>query len=722
MLSKELKIYYADYKPFIFRDYTGELRGLEYDIISNFCKTNNFNCTFIETTFTGLINAVKYGYCDLSVGALYKTKEREKIGLFTIPYLKTGLVAVVPYNFEGNINELYNKKVGVKRNATGHKFVLELSKKHPFLEINIYDSTIKSFKALEYRHIDWLLNDYFNSLDLIYTHFRGKFKIISIKNKPLFFQNAEIAFLIPKNNKSLKKLLDLYIIKLKTSKELDNLIDKWFYITKPVSLSDYISIIIIITVLITAIIFLVLLFFITIKTNKKLRGYNSLLKAMIDIPSFLIFTVNKNKEIKFWNKGAEIITGFSKSDINHLKSFISNDIESILDFCIKHLKPKEDNIINIKTKHGEKIVLFNIYPIFNPETQCLFFGLDLTETIQSINSKLLYENLYFTVVEHSPNGILMVDDKTVFLNKTLQNWLMYNSKVIHINELNPKIKDLIVSFMQSTNMSESFLDEENLIENKILDVHLKKIMLTNKTCHVAIFLDNTLKIKQQKVINEIQRDEIVSNIVNSVVHDMNNILSVIINYASILEIDNTLKENHKDIIKKIIKVSEESSIFLKSLLNISKTSSEKKLVFIDNFLLSKREFFSQIIGKNIKFNMVLNDKGVAIELNEERFTQTLLNLILNAKDAIEDNGEIILKKYLENDNLIIEISDTGKGIPEEIQRKIFEPFFTTKGEKGTGLGLYAVKIFMNEIGRKITFKSKLGLGTTFRLSFPIKKL
>ncbi|KAA0257851.1 transporter substrate-binding domain-containing protein [Deferribacter autotrophicus] len=722
LLAKELKIYYTDYEPFIFRDYTGELRGLEYDIISSFCKANNLNCSFIESTFSGLINAVKYGYCDLSVGALYKTKEREQIGLFSTPYLETGIVAVVPYNFNGSINELYNKKVGVKRNATGHEFVLKLSKRHPYLEINVFDSTLNSFKALEYDHIDWLLNDYFNSLNLIYTKFRGKFKIISVKNKPLFFKKAEIAFFIPKKNKDLKKLLDLHILKLKTSGELDNLIDKWFYITKPVSLSDYISIIIIITVLVASLIFFILVFFITIRTNKKLRGYNSLLKAMIDIPSFLIFTVNKNKEIRFWNKGAELITGFSITDIHDINSLIEDDIVALLDNCIKFSNPMEDNIINIKTKSGFKTILFDIYPVFNSETQCLFFGLDLTETIQSINSKLLYENLYFTVVENSPNGILMIDEKTVFINKTLQNWLGYDYKVMQLNNLDSKIKDLITNFMQSNNMSESFFDMDNLIDNKILDIYLKKIILTDKTCYVALFLDNTLKVKQQRIINEIQKDEIVSNIVNSVVHDMNNILSVIINYASILKIDNTLKEEQKDIIKKIIKVSEESSTFLKSLLNISRISNGKKLIFIDNFLTSKKEFFSQIVGKNIKFNMILHDKGVAIELNEERFTQTLLNLILNARDAIEDSGEITLKKYIKNDKLIIEISDTGKGIPEDLQNKIFEPFFTTKGEKGTGLGLYAVKIFINEIGGSITFKSKLGLGTTFRLSFPIKKL
>ena len=104
--------------------------------------------------------------------------------------------------------------------------------------------------------------------------------------------------------------------------------------------------------------------------------------------------------------------------------------------------------------------------------------------------------------------------------------------------------------------------------------------------------------------------------------------------------------------------------------------------------------------------------------------EILVNLILNAQQAIETEGEILIEGSAEKGEVLLEIRDTGVGIPSECRERIFEPFFTTKignegeGPMGTGMGLFIVKEFMEGMGGSVEVRSEPGKGTTFRLRFP----
>ena len=98
-----------------------------------------------------------------------------------------------------------------------------------------------------------------------------------------------------------------------------------------------------------------------------------------------------------------------------------------------------------------------------------------------------------------------------------------------------------------------------------------------------------------------------------------------------------------------------------------------------------------------------------------------MNLLVNASQAIEGRGEICLKTYATEDSVAIEITDSGEGIPAENLNRVFDPGFTTKGVKvGTGLGLSIVRRILDEHNGKIEVESKLGEGSMFRVSLPIR--
>lgn len=132
-----------------------------------------------------------------------------------------------------------------------------------------------------------------------------------------------------------------------------------------------------------------------------------------------------------------------------------------------------------------------------------------------------------------------------------------------------------------------------------------------------------------------------------------------------------------------------------------------------------------IVRSEIKYKAdVIKEYGDIPEVlcHPSELNQAFMNLLVNASHAIENNGKIILKTYADTENVYVDVSDNGCGIPEEIKDKIFDPFFTTKEVgKGTGLGLSISYGILKKHNGEITVRSKVGEGTTFTVRVPIKE-
>ena len=116
------------------------------------------------------------------------------------------------------------------------------------------------------------------------------------------------------------------------------------------------------------------------------------------------------------------------------------------------------------------------------------------------------------------------------------------------------------------------------------------------------------------------------------------------------------------------------------------------------------------------------ERNLEVECLPSQLNQVFMNLLINAAQAIEVFGTIILRTRHEGDRICVEVSDTGSGIPPEIIPKLFDPFFTTKPVgKGTGLGLSVSFGIVEKHHGKIEVQSEVGKGTTFRVWLPIKQ-
>jgi len=135
----------------------------------------------------------------------------------------------------------------------------------------------------------------------------------------------------------------------------------------------------------------------------------------------------------------------------------------------------------------------------------------------------------------------------------------------------------------------------------------------------------------------------------------------------------------------------------------------------------------QFRPRGIKVNLKLDRAIPKIMAGRNRLEQIIINLATNARAAIqerrpEEAKEITITTYPEGDWVVAEVSDTGKGIPEQIRKKIFEPFFTTKATgKGTGLGLSITYGLVRDFKGRIDVESTQDVGTTFKVRFPAYK-
>lgn len=178
----------------------------------------------------------------------------------------------------------------------------------------------------------------------------------------------------------------------------------------------------------------------------------------------------------------------------------------------------------------------------------------------------------------------------------------------------------------------------------------------------------------------------------------------------------------KKSLDEIIKQTKRISEITKKLANFAKPSKEIKPELVS--IPEEIEEALAVVGHELELERITIEKQLAPNLprilaDKRQMQQIFFNLIKNAGQAIEETGKIIITAYPLNDNVHMEFTDTGKGIPEDKMHRIFEPFFSTKGNEGTGLGLSIVRQLVWRNKGEISVTSKPGQGTKFTLEFPI---
>lgn len=221
-----------------------------------------------------------------------------------------------------------------------------------------------------------------------------------------------------------------------------------------------------------------------------------------------------------------------------------------------------------------------------------------------------------------------------------------------------------------------------------------------------------------------QRMEIVGRLAAGVAHDFNNILTVIVGSAEILKLDcdeqgspNDTVTEHADF---IIEASDRATDLTRQLMTFSKPNEGKARVLdLNEVVRNLEKFLARLIGDDIDLGMSLASQG-AIRADKGHIEQVITNLVVNARDAMPEGGQLLIGTQRIGEWLELRVVDSGTGMPPEVAAHIFEPFFTTKAQdKGTGLGLATVYGIVKNYGGTVEINSTVGVGTEMLVRLPV---
>jgi PAS domain S-box-containing protein len=238
------------------------------------------------------------------------------------------------------------------------------------------------------------------------------------------------------------------------------------------------------------------------------------------------------------------------------------------------------------------------------------------------------------------------------------------------------------------------------------------------------------KLESQLV--QAQKMEAVGQLAGGVAHDFNNILSVILNYALFASEDLDADDDRLADIQEISKAGEKAAVLVHQLLAFSrKEIVEERVIDLNEILTGIYQILSRSLGEDIDLDFNGLDGLPSVLADPGRIEQVLLNLAVNARDAMPEGGVLRISTGTESvvgggllpletgDYVVVTVDDTGTGMDKSTLERIFEPFFTTKvrGE-GTGMGLSSAYGIIEQAGGCLSVKSEVGVGTTFAIYLP----
>ncbi len=234
---------------------------------------------------------------------------------------------------------------------------------------------------------------------------------------------------------------------------------------------------------------------------------------------------------------------------------------------------------------------------------------------------------------------------------------------------------------------------------------------------------------------EAQKMEVIGQLAAGVAHDFNNILGVIMGYSDIMLMKLAATDPLRTPVTEIRRASERAAGLTLQLLVFGRKQTVQPVVTELNVVLRDLEqMLQRLIDENIILTLVPGTQPGHIMADPGYIGQVLMNLAVNARDAMPDGGRLTIATSrvtldesftrshpgsLPEDYMLLSVSDTGSGMPPEVKARIFEAFFTTKpAGKGTGLGLATCQTIVQQSGGFITVHSELGKGTLFQIHFP----
>ena len=359
------------------------------------------------------------------------------------------------------------------------------------------------------------------------------------------------------------------------------------------------------------------------------------------------------------------------------------------------------------------------------------------------------EERYMDLFEHSPDMYHIVNREGIIIsvNQTEATRLGYRKDELvghPITELYPAdyhhdVRRILGEVFENGNAVAGIEEQMVRANGELLDVSVNTSIIYDELKRPSLMRvvarDITERKKLEARVIHAQRIDSIGNLAGGVAHDFNNILTSILGSTSIMKRKMKTKDQWFKFVDIIETAAKRGSGLTRQLLTFARKSTVQfRPVMVNDIVEETIRLFERSIDKTIVIRPNLTREICLINGDDGQLSQAILNLLINARDAMPEGGTITVSTSKTNfdrvhsgigesrtgDYVVISITDTGIGMDRRTQQHIFEPFFTTKEHgKGTGLGLSVVYGVVNAHNGFVTLQSELGVGSQFMLNFPL---
>ena len=504
-----------------------------------------------------------------------------------------------------------------------------------------------------------------------------------------------------------------------------------------------------------------------LKRNEKIEKSELRFRSLFDDASNLIIVLSPSGLIIDANKSFLKLSGYKKMELigEHVSTIWAEEVQNQNEFTLNSILGKGERIENystsLSTKAGKTIdIELNAHPYYEMGELIAIRSImtDVSNRKEFEEKLMSNERVLKEYFENSIDGIMITDPHGVIIK--------VNSRICEITEFNRQelMGQSIQKFHQEMFQMNrpNFLDDKKVIpkleqmntfgtlemfENvneldyitvsgikKNIEFKIFKIP-TNEGDSFGVIIRDITEKKSDKVekekleiqLQQSQKLEAVGTMAGGIAHDFNNILQAIFLYIGLIQEEVEKDTVIADDVKQLLKSANRAKDLVSQILTFSKMQfQDSKPLKIQSIAKDSLKLITASSDKSIT---IINDFDMdcdPVMCDGTKIHQVIFNLCNNALHSMKNKtGTLILslkKDKVEDNKIVLTISDTGTGIPDEILSKIFDPFFTTKEvNEGTGLGLSVVHGIIQEIGGEIAVKQHEDKGTSFIITLPTFK-
>lgn len=303
--------------------------------------------------------------------------------------------------------------------------------------------------------------------------------------------------------------------------------------------------------------------------------------------------------------------------------------------------------------------------------------------------------------------------------------LVYESDESEVFEVMAKLQKGLSTNTQSTNRN-------NTKDGRVIHVEWYCAVHTDEAGRVLSVLslaqDITHRINEEanrqlldEQMRQSQKMEAIGRLAGGVAHDFNNLLTVINGCSEMMLHEVNPSDPLAELANEIRIAGEQAASLTRQLLAFARREITNPTVLdVNNVVRDVEKMLRRMIGEHIELETRLESADAKVKMDPSHLVQLLMNLAVNARDAMPDGGKLIITTDIEDHWQVVEVRDTGIGMDDATKARIFEPFFTTKPVgQSTGIGLATVHSIVTAAQGQITVDSQLDQGTTFRIFLPL---